>query len=59
MKLLVLALLLSLAAVGFAAEPAEACTEPSVCSVLQDARCAMQDPTDARRALGACLGLLP
>lgn len=59
MRLVLLALALCLATVGLAAEPASACTEPSVCSVLHDVKCVQQDPTDAYRALSFCLGWIP
>lgn len=59
MKLLLLALLVSLAAVVPATGPASACTDPSVCSVLRDARCVLADPTDLHRVLSACLRLIP
>lgn len=59
MRPILLALVLSLAAVGLAAEPASACTEPSVCSVLHDVKCVLQEPTDAHRALSYCLHLIP
>ncbi|HWH08000.1 MAG TPA: hypothetical protein VNX21_02300 [Candidatus Thermoplasmatota archaeon] len=59
MKAVLLALVLALAAVGLPAEPARACTEPSVCSVLQDAKCILQSPTDTYRALSYCLGWIP
>lgn len=59
MRIILLALVLSLAAVGLAAEPASACTDPSVCSVLHDVKCILQAPTDAYRALSYCLQWIP
>lgn len=59
MKVILVALVLSLAAVGLAAEPASACTDPSVCSTVADVKCALQDPTDAYRVASYCLGWIP
>ena len=59
MKVILVALVLSLAAVGLAAEPASACTDPSVCSTLADVKCALQDPTDTYRIASYCLGWIP
>ena len=59
MKVILVALVLSLAAVGLAAEPAAACTDPSVCSTLADVKCIAQEPTDTYRALSHCLQWIP
>lgn len=59
MKVVFLALVLTLAAVGLAAEPAAACTDPSVCSILADVKCSLQEPTNTYRIMSYCLGWIP